>query len=180
MSVSVSTTSIDEFLAFVVLSENEGRIFEFINGEIIDVSPTRTYNSWVTNLLVAAVHFFCRTHQLPFYTSTGDGAYLIKGKVIVPDFAYKRTPMSHDYPDPVPPLFAVEVISPTDEPTHIRNKRLVYQEAGILYWELYPQEKSIDIYEPGKPPRTVGIDDMLDAGEVIPGFTLAVRDLFSE
>ncbi len=44
--------------------------------------------------------------------SGADGAYDVLGHVLVPDFAYKPTHMSDDYPDPVAPLWAVEVISP--------------------------------------------------------------------
>jgi Uma2 family endonuclease len=180
MTTTVKLTTLEEFLAFALLPENQDKDFEFINGEVIDVSPARTSNSWLSNLLVFAVISYCRDHQIPVFTTSGDGTYLIDGRVIVPDFAYKRTPMSDDNLDPVPPLLAVEVISPTDEPTPIRNKRLVYQQAGILYWEIYPKEKSIDIYEPGKPSRTVGIEDALDGGDVIPGFVLPLKELFAE
>jgi hypothetical protein len=36
------------------------------------------------------------------------------------------------------------------------------------------------VYAPGQPPRTVGIDGTLDAGSVLPGFTLAATALFGE
>lgn len=179
-SAHIRAGSLDAFYEHVKRPENAGKTFEFINAEIIEVSPSRTYNSWLSNVLVYAILSYCRAKDLPVYTSTGDGAYLIEGRVIVPDFAYKRTPMSRDYPDSVPPLSAVEIISPTDEPALIRNKRLIYQQAGILYWEVFPEEKSIDIYQPGKPTRTVGIEGSLDGANVIDGFTLPVRELFAE
>ncbi|MFO7321548.1 MAG: Uma2 family endonuclease [Chloroflexota bacterium] len=96
----------------------------------------------------------------------------------MPDFAYKPTPMSDEYPDPDPPLLAVEIVSPTDTANVIRAKREIYRQANILYWELYPQSRSIDVYAPGKPATTVGEDGVLDGGEVLPGFTLALGELF--
>lgn len=66
----------------------------------------------------------------------------------------------------------------TDKPYEIRAKRQIYLQAKILYWELYPLSQTIDVYAPGQPPRTYGIDDTLDSGDVLPGFTLPVKKLF--
>ncbi len=52
--------------------------------------------------------------------------------------------MSDEYPDPEPPLWAVKIISPTDKAVNIRTKREIYIEAGILYWEMYPDLKRVD------------------------------------
>jgi Uma2 family endonuclease len=86
--------------------------------------------------------------------------------------------LSDDYPDPEPPLWVVEVVSPTDKAPDIRAKRQIYRKAGILLWEMYPQEQSIDVYTPGKPMRTLDINDMPDGGDMLPGFTPAVREIF--
>ena len=134
----------------------------------------------VTYLLAYAVRGFCEQRNLPCYISGGDGDYDVQGHVVAPDFAYKQTPLSKDYPDIEPPLWAVEVISPSDKAADIRKKRQIYQTAGILLWEMYPKSESIDVYAPGKPVRTVDIDGTLDGGDVLPEFTLSVRDLFAE
>jgi Uma2 family endonuclease len=170
--------TIEDFREFITLPENENRLFELIDGEINEVSPGRTKNSLFGHIIVAAVHAFCREHKLPCYTSGGDGAYNIQGHVAAPDFAYKPTPMSDEYPDPVPPLWAIEIISPTDKAKDIRAKRKIYRNAKILLWEMYPKLTSIDVYAPGKPVEEFGINDVLDVGDILPGFTLTVRDLF--
>ena len=168
----------EEFIEFALRSENADREFEFISGEIIAVTPTRTRNSEYGHIIVVAVHLFCRERKLPCHTSGGDGAFNILGNTVVPDFAYKRTPTSDEYPDPVAPEWAVEIISPTDKGPDIREKRQIYLKAGILYWEMYPQSQSIDVYAPGQPLRTLGINDTLDSGDVLPGFKLPMRELF--
>jgi Uma2 family endonuclease len=167
-----------EFVEFALRPENSDREFEFVNGEMVEKMPGRSTNSYIGHLITVAVHLFCREHKLPCFTSGGDAAYRVGEAVVAPDFAYKPTPMIGEYPDPEPPLWVVEIISPTDKPYDIRAKRLIYIEANILYWELYPQSQSIDIYAPGQSMRTVGIDDMLDSGDVLPGFTLPVKELF--
>ena len=172
--------TLDEFVQYALLPENAERRLEFIDGEIVEMTPGRTWNSGVGHLLAHKVFGFCEAHNLPCYISGGDGDYAVQEHVVCPDFAYKRTPLSKDYPDREPPLWAVEVISPTDKAPDIRNKRQVYFQAGILLWEIYPQSQSIDMYAPGQPVKTVGIDGTLDGGDVLPGFTLAVRDLFTD
>jgi len=172
--------TIDDFMEFVFRPENDGRIFELINGEIVEKMPGRTRNSGIPMIIGGSVYTFCRQHDLPFYTSGADGAYRILGQVLAPDFAYKQMPLSEDYPDLVPPLWVVEVISPTEKPDDIRAKRLIYSAAKILYWELYPKSQSIDIYAPGQPVRTVEIGDVLDVGDLIPGFTIPAREIFSD
>jgi Uma2 family endonuclease len=172
--------TLEAFKQFVEAPENSDRLFELINGEIIEVMPGRASNSQIHDVIVAEVRPFCKANKLPCYTASADGAFDVLGHVFAPDFAYKRTPMRSDYPDPVPPLWAVEVISPTDEVGHIRVKRNTYLQAGILYWEIYPEAQSVDVYAPGQPVKTYGVADTLDAGDLIPGFTLAVRELFEQ
>ncbi len=172
--------TIAEFQAFVALPENNERLFELINGEIVEKMPGRTSNSFLAMKLDRKVYPFCVQHNIPCYTSGGDGAYVIRGEVAAPDFAFKTTPMSDEYPDPVAPLWAVEIVSPTDKAINIRNKRSIYIAAGILYWEIYPDLQRVDVYAPGQPMSTVGTDGTLDGGAVLPGFTLAVKDLFTD
>lgn len=169
-----------EFQQWAELPENADREYELINGEVVEVTPVRTSNSELHDILAFEVRLFCRDNNRPCRTTSGDGAYAILGHVVAPDFAYKTTSTSDIYPDPEPPLWAVEIISPTDKAKDIRDKREIYRQAGILYWELYPQSYSVDVYGPGEPMRTIGIDGVLDGGKVLPGFTLPLRDLLPE
>lgn len=180
LSGALKPVTMSEFEEWISRPENTDRLFELINGEIIEVSPGRTSNSQIGHWIVTAVYPFCRTNGLPCYTSGGDGAYDVQGNVVAPDFAYKRTPMNEDYPDHEPPLWVVEIVSPTDKADEIRKKRQIYIRAGILYWEIYPLSCSVDVYAPGQPTRTLDINDTLNGGDVLPGFTLLVKELFSE
>lgn len=178
MAIQPKPTTLEDFVAFALLPENSEHEFEFIHGEVIELSPGRSINGGIANRIVVAVSNFCTENVLPSDTTSGEGAYNILGNTIVPDFAYKHEPLSEIYPDPVPPEWAAEVISPTDRPAAIRRKRAIYIEAGILFWEIYPEERVVDVYSPGQPLHSVGIDGLLDGGDVLPGFTIAVRTIF--
>jgi len=162
------------------LPENADRLFELINGEIVEKMPGSTHNSTLAFNIGFEVQTHCRKNDLPCYISTGDGAYRINVDVVAPDFAYKTTPMAEEYPDPIAPLWAVEVISPNDKAADIRKKRLIYIEAGILYWEMYPESQSIDVYVPNQRMKTVAADSILDVGDLLPGFTLAAQSIWQK
>jgi Uma2 family endonuclease len=149
-----------------------------INGRIFEKFPGSTRNSELAGLVSVEVRLFCRAVGITCHTCGGNGALQIGENVLVPDFAYKQTPMSSDYPDPVAPLWVVEVISPNDQPLDIRAKRQVYLQAGILYWELYPEDRSVDVFAPGLPMRTYRAGDAIDLGDLIPGFKLILSELF--
>jgi len=176
----IKPMTLDEFIAFALLPENAERNLEFINGEIMEKIPSSTRNSTSAFTLGHLTQSYCETNDLPCFISIGDGTYRINVHVVAPDFAYKPTPTVADYPDPEPPLWAAEVISPNDKATEINRKRRKYIEAGILYWELYPDERLIDVYAPDKPMVTMatyGINDMITA-DVIAGLTIPVSKSF--
>jgi Uma2 family endonuclease len=77
-------------------------------------------------------------------------------------------------------VWVADIIAPNDKADHIRAKRDIYVNAGILRWEIYSQLRKVDVYAPGQPLRTVGIDGVLDGGDVLPGFQLPVKYLFPE
>ncbi len=174
----IAPSTIEQFQEHAALPENADRIFELINGQIIEKMPSSARNSTLAFDIGFVVQTHCRQNNLPCYISIGDGTYRVNRDVVAPDFAYKTTPTAEEYPDPIAPLWVAEVISPNDKAADIRKKRLIYIEAEILYWEMYPQSRSIDVYAPGQPMKTVSIDGILDVGDLLPGFTIAAKDIW--
>ncbi|MEZ4671931.1 MAG: Uma2 family endonuclease [Anaerolineae bacterium] len=180
MFTQIKPMTIQEFITFAESPENADQIFEFINGEMSEVSPARTSNSNIRDILAFLVRLHCRENTIPCYTSGEAGAFLIRGNILVPDFAYKPTPMSTDYPDSAPPTLVAEIISPTDEAQKIRDKRNIYRAAGIVYLEIYPVPQSVDVYRPGTDMQTVDSTSVIDLGDVITGFKLDLSEVFKE
>ena len=178
--VAREKVTLEYFKQFVEQPENADRLFELINGEIVEKMPGTTSNSGISAVLIMEVGPFCKQNRIPCFITGEAGSYDVLGHVFAPDFAYKSTPLSKEYPDPVPPLWVAEVVSSNDQPRLIRAKRQVYLQAGILYWEIYPEEQGVDVYAPDQPVRSYGVEDTLDVGELLPGFTLVVRELFEQ
>ena len=101
-----------------------------------------------------------------------------------PDVAFVRTERLPQGTDesrlwPVTPDLAVEVYSPGDQADEMAIKVGAYLDAGVqLVWVVYPKRHNVVEYAPGGQERILGDDDTLDGGEVLPGFSHPVRDLW--
>lgn len=80
----------------------------------------------------------------------------------------------------VPPELAVEVIDPRDLYDHVVEKIACYQAAGVpLVWLVEPRRRLVAVYVLDQEPRTLREGDILDGGDVVPGFRLPVVNIFA-
>ncbi len=80
---------------------------------------------------------------------------------------------------PGPPDLAVEVVSPSDTITRVTEKARRYLAAGAkAVWVVNPRRKTVTVYAHDAPPKIWGIADDIDGGTLLPGFRMAVRDVF--
>ncbi len=86
-----------------------------------------------------------------------------------------------DSPIPVAPDLVVEVHSPSDTEERRHEKLKAYQQAGVsIIWSIHMLDKFVLVYyKDQRHPQLRTLDDVLDAGTIIPGFTLPVKDLFT-
>ena len=71
--------TMEEFKEFVARPENSDRLFELINGQIIEKKPGTTLYSSFGMLISYGVRLFCRDQGIICHTSGADGAYDILG-----------------------------------------------------------------------------------------------------
>jgi Uma2 family endonuclease len=176
----------DEFADFVNLPENEERLFELIDGEAVEKVPSNAYASNIAGLIIFFLRLFLREHQIVGYVTGEAGGYMVGGERYAPDVAYiskqRQSEIARLGYNPNPPELAVEVETSTSTKAkqRLQTKMANYLAVGTLTWVVYPKTKTVEVHTPGKPMRLFGIDDVLDGSDVLPGFTLAVRDLFTE
>ena len=101
-----------------------------------------------------------------------------------PDIAYisaEKMPLNvraTTYYEVVPDL-VVEVASQSDTLQSINDKARMWLDYGTqLVWVAFPNSRSVDVHPAGGAVSTLGEGDTLDGGEVLPGFSCAVRDVF--
>lgn len=172
----------EAFEQYAALPENAARPLELLEGEVIEV--VSDYDaSEVAATILAFILLHVRTHRLGRVTGA-DGGYVVGDDHFIPDVAYISSARYRKGSSPawcpVAPDLAVEVLSPGNSDSEMRLKTASYLYAGTTVWIVDPERKRVEVYTPGKPPFTAGLQDTLSGGEVLPGFTLTVKDVFPE
>lgn len=79
------------------------------------------------------------------------------------------------------PDLAVEVRSPSNTRREMQKKVEEYLAAGGReVWVVDPDARRITVHRPGEPPHELGPDDTLDGGDLLPGLTVPVAELFAK
>ncbi|MGI8550549.1 MAG: Uma2 family endonuclease [Dehalococcoidia bacterium] len=79
------------------------------------------------------------------------------------------------------PDLAIEILSPGQPTRPFVDKITFFLRHGVrLVWIVDPLTESVLVLSPGEDNLTLTIDDQLDGNDVLPGFSVAVRDLFAQ
>lgn len=78
------------------------------------------------------------------------------------------------------PDIAVEILSPGQGMTTLAERCQWSVDNGVeVALLIRPNNRTIRVFRPGQPPRVLRDDDLIDFGEVLPGFEPRVRDVFA-
>jgi Uma2 family endonuclease len=79
----------------------------------------------------------------------------------------------------IQPDLAVEVVSPNDLYDEVDRKISEYLDVGVrLVWVINPPSQTVHTYRPDGTARRLRATDTLDGADVLPGFQVAVSELF--
>jgi Uma2 family endonuclease len=176
--------TLEEFRVIANLPENDEKRLEWEDGVIIEMGSSSRLNT-VTAIRIA---HFVTNHVIPNdlgFVTGADGGFFLKsaGRVRRPDVAFISKQHNVDLLGvefDVAPDLAVELVSP-DEDVFKKVKEYIRSGTRIV-WVVYAQEKEIDVFTPAQEGefrvQELTVNDILDGGTVLPGFSLPVRDIF--
>jgi Uma2 family endonuclease len=174
-----------EFLALCEQPENAHKRFELVNGVPVEMPPSSQRNTVIAIRIARLIGSHVDAHDLGYVTGADGGYELGPHDTRLPDVGYiakARAGKLTGVTFPVAPDLAVEVISQSETSTMVRDKVKAYLDAGTrLVLAVYPDSQSIDAHrrgEHGQHSQTFGIENTIDAGDVLPGFSLKVADIF--
>jgi Uma2 family endonuclease len=105
----------------------------------------------------------------------------------MPDVAFiswDRIPNRQRPKEPIPDLvpdLAAEFLSKSNTPAEMKAKRADYFTAGVrLVWEIDPEARTLAVYTAPDAATLLTATDTLDGGDVLPGFSLPLSELFAE
>ncbi len=169
--------------------EYEGKRLQLIEGEVYEMPPTGGEHGGITLDIGAQIRNHVKAHDLGYTTAAETGFILFKnpaGKdtVVAPDVGFiAKARLPQGLPTgyvPLAPDLAVEVVSPGDSADEVDRKVLLYLRYGTrLVWVVYPKTKTMIAQTPTGIER-YDADSTLDGGDVLPGFTLVLRDIFPQ
>lgn len=162
-------------------------LWEVVNGELIEMSPAGGKHGRVWNTINVYLWQFAVPNGLGLVYGADTGFILGETplQLRLPDVgyvSYDRLPAGFDDGGflRVAPDLAVEVLSPSDRSVPVLAKVMTWLEAGtMLVWLVDPEAETVTVYGPDASPRVMTIDQTLNGGKVLPGFTLPVRDIFA-
>jgi Uma2 family endonuclease len=161
--------------------------YEIIRGELRDVPPAGFEHSNIAGNVLTHVNRFVRRNQLGRVASEAAGFVLARDPDILlsPDVSF----VANDrLPPPaeragflqLAPDLVVEVMSPNDTVTEVAEKVSIYLQAGVrLIWVVLPKQPLVHVYANDREITILHATDTLDGGDVLPGFSLAVADIFN-
>ena len=161
---------------------------ELIKGELRDMPPPPGDAHGNTSMRFSAPFAtFVEEHDLGecYAAETGFLVGSDPDTVKAPDFAFvakHRLPaaISTKYLQLAPDL-VLETRSPSDRPGMVANKIQEWLEAGVhMALELNLKTRVLTVHQPGKGAQELGINDVFNGSDVLPGFTLPVRRLFRD
>jgi Uma2 family endonuclease len=156
-------------------------------GNLIVVAPTGGETGNFNSDLNGQVYLWNRSRQLGKLFDSSTGFELPGGGDRSPDVAWiplakweALTPEERRGFLPLCPDFVIELMSRSDSWIQTQAKMVKYMESGCrLAWLLDPKGKRAVIYRIGQPPEFLTSPDSLSGEDVLPGFVLDARFLWS-
>ncbi|MYA71946.1 Uma2 family endonuclease [Candidatus Poribacteria bacterium] len=169
-----TTMTVEEFLA----RDIEG--YEYAKGELVPMSSPSLGHGKISARITHYLFTYVSENQLgDVYVEAG---FKVGERGMKPDIAFISTdhlPEDESKGAPIPPDFAVEVISPTDVQWRVTEKVQAYLEAGTqMVWVVESVMETVTVYRSETDIKVFTSTDTLTGEDVVPGFSCPVAQLF--
>ena len=164
----------------------EGVRGELIRGVLCETMPAGHRHGVIVTNLVLALATFVKPQRLGSLVASDSGVWLERDPDTVrePDIAFtsaEKIPLDANIPGyaEVVPDLVVEIVSPSDSRREVHDKAVMWLSHGArLAWVVHPDTRTVDVHRADGEVSTVGPDGDLDGGEVLPGFSCSLSDIF--
>jgi Uma2 family endonuclease len=166
-------------------NERKYRLCELVDGVLLE-KPMGTKEGLLGGWLLHFLWQFLEAHRLGIVLGGDAALELMPDLVRVPDvsfISFDRLP-GRKVPAkaiaPLSPGLAVEVLSPSNTKKEMQRKCREYLTTGSrLVWLIYPKTRVVEVHKTAGRCRRLRIGQVLDGGDVLPGFELPLSQLLS-
>ena len=183
VTTQAQLTTADELLNY----GGDGYRYELVKGELKKMAPAGSEHGMLALEIAAELRNFVKANKLGrvYAAETGFKLTTNPDTVRAPDAAFvsqKRLdevgPVQGYWPGA--PDLAAEVVSPNDLYTEVSEKVAEWLRAGSrMVVIVNPRTQQVFVHLSPTEVRVLGVDDTLEGGEVVPGWQLAVGELFN-
>lgn len=196
-------TSLAEFLAL----PDDGNLHEYVRGEVRVMPPPKGRHGRIETAVISAIDRylddqardlgwtpeqglekrdrlvgFAAGGEFGLQFSVPDDRHQIRGAdgVYVPAEQYAAVSWGERDYFPEVPRLVIEVISLSESATDVNEKVQDYLAGGAhRVWCIYPTRRAVHIHDADAPTQVMRPDDVLSDEELLPGFALPLRYIFS-
>lgn len=163
----------------------QNKTCELIDGTLVE-KAMGYYESWLGAILIGYLKRFLDEHDLGILLDGGGMIRVAPEQVRLPDVSFiswnhfpgRKLPKGQILN--IVPDLAVEILSPTNTKAEMERKRREYFDGGAkLVWEVHPIKRKVEVFTAPDVSTTLDENGTLDGGDVLPGFTLSIRDWFA-
>jgi Uma2 family endonuclease len=166
--------------------DRTNRLCELVDGVLVE-KVMGFDESRFSVLLATFLIAFLNRNDLGTIVGADGIMRLFPGLVRIPDVAFiswkrypKKTRKRGEIPTVAPEL-VVEVLSKGNTRREMARKLDEYFRAGVLLvWYVDPKRRTVRVFTGRDQSVVLDEDQHLDGGDVLPGFTLSIRDWFGE
>jgi Uma2 family endonuclease len=179
MATQLHTMTADELLAM----PDDGIRRELVEGELREMSPAGGDHGEVGMRLTwrLAQHVESGGLGVSYTSDTGFRLARDPDTVRCPDISFvsqARYVPTKGVVEGAPDL-AVEIVSPTDRYDEVLDKVHDYLNAGTrMVVVVHPPKRTVTVYRPRGTALVLTENDVLEGGDVVPGWQIPVRDIF--
>ncbi|MHB8897965.1 MAG: Uma2 family endonuclease [Thermoguttaceae bacterium] len=159
---------------------------ELVRGELIMMTPAGFRHGRIACTVAGVVRSFVAAHNLGVVTGAETGFHIASDPdtVRAPDVAFVRRQRIPEREPvgffPGSPDLAVEILSPKDTASDLLAKTQDWLDAGCLaVWVVDPQTLTVTVYRSRTEVQILMRQQVLEGGDVLPGFQVAVESLFA-
>ena len=166
---------------------DDGYRYELVRGEIRKMPPSFEEHGLVSANVAVDLAPYVRRNGLGRVIVAKTG-YLLESNpdhVRAPDVSFLRQERlsppgeGRSFVQGAPDL-AFEVLSPSNRPGPMAEKVADYLAAGCpMVVVIDPDARNVTVHRPGEEPLVLKDSDTLDGGDVVPGWRMPVREIFS-
>ena len=164
---------------------------ELINGKVINMAPAGGQHGVEAFAIGLLLGIYVKKKKLGVMCAAETGFILEDKTVRAPDAAFisqARLEENRGKMDgkirtekfwPFAPDLAVEVVSPGDRAGEVADKVRDWLKSGVrLVWVIYPRSQTIHVFTAPETMQILEADSILTGGEIVPGFSCKIGEIF--